>query len=77
MAIPLKGISIAFWVGELIFEGLRKLLLGRNETFCQGFCGATLKDQPAAMCGGILLRYRLSGNSHPGSTIKPVKRRRA
>jgi hypothetical protein len=27
----------------------------------------TLKDQPAAMTGGILLRYRLSGNSHPGS----------
>jgi hypothetical protein len=27
----------------------------------------TFKDQPAAMSGGILLRYRLSGNSHPGS----------
>jgi len=23
MAIPLKAISIAFWVGELTFEGLR------------------------------------------------------
>jgi hypothetical protein len=67
MAIPLKAISIAFREGELIFEGLRELFLGRNETFCQGFCGATLKDQPAGMSGGILLRYRLSGNSHPGS----------
>jgi len=27
----------------------------------------TLKDQLPAMCGGILLRYRLSGNSYPGS----------
>jgi len=26
----------------------------------------TLKDQSAAMYDGILLRYRLSGNSHPG-----------
>jgi hypothetical protein len=24
MAIPLKAISIAFWIGGLIFEGLRK-----------------------------------------------------
>ena len=31
----------------------------------------TLKDQPAEMSGGILLRYRLSGNSHPGSAKKP------
>jgi hypothetical protein len=27
----------------------------------------TLKDQPAGMPGEILLRYRLSGNSYPGS----------
>jgi hypothetical protein len=49
MAIPLKEISMAFRRGGLIFEGLRKLRLGRNEKFCQGFCGATLKDQPTAM----------------------------
>jgi hypothetical protein len=49
MAIPLKAISMALRGRGLIFEGLRKLRLGRNETFCQGFCGATLKDQPTAM----------------------------
>ena len=67
MAIPLKAISIGLWEGGLIFEGLRQPGVGRNGEFCQGFYGATLKDKPAAMFGGILLRYRLSGNSHPGS----------
>ena len=37
------------------------------EKFFQGYFGATLKDQAAAMSGEILLRYRLSQNSHPGS----------
>jgi hypothetical protein len=35
---------------------------------------------PPAMAGGILLRYRLSGNSHPGSpknlTLIRLRRRR-
>jgi hypothetical protein len=32
----------------------------------RAFVAQTLKDQPVAMSGAILLRYRLSGNSHPG-----------
>jgi hypothetical protein len=36
MAVPLKAISMAFRGGGLVFEGLKKLGLGRNETFCQG-----------------------------------------
>jgi hypothetical protein len=47
-------------------------LVGMEE-FSQGFCCATLKDQPAEISGGILLRYRLSGNSHPGYTIINVR----
>ncbi|MEJ2725158.1 MAG: hypothetical protein P8175_11055 [Deltaproteobacteria bacterium] len=43
------------------------LRVRRNEKFCQGFCGVTLKDQPTAKPGEFVLRYRLSGNSHPGS----------
>jgi hypothetical protein len=31
----------------------------------------TLKDQPAAMSGEILLRDRLSGNGHPSSAKNP------
>ena len=48
MAIPLKAISIAFWIGGLIFEGLRELSVYGNETFCQGFCGAN--PQRSARC---------------------------
>jgi hypothetical protein len=33
----------------------------------RAFVVQTPKDQSEAMSGGILLRYRLSGNSHPGS----------
>jgi hypothetical protein len=33
----------------------------------RAFVEQTLKDQPAVMSGKILLRYRLSGNSHPSS----------
>jgi hypothetical protein len=67
MAIPLKAVSTSSWIVGLIFEGLRELGVRRNEKFCKGFCGATLKDQPAAMFGEFLLRYRLSANGHPGS----------
>jgi hypothetical protein len=31
----------------------------------------TLKEPSAAMGGEILLRYRLSGNTHPGSAEMP------
>jgi hypothetical protein len=34
MAIPLKAISIAFWTGGQISEGLMKLCLGRDDKFC-------------------------------------------
>jgi len=37
----------------------------------RSFLGQTLKDQPAGMFAAILLRYRLSGNSHPGSAKNP------
>ena len=67
MAIPLKAISIGFPGDGLIFEGWSHLSFRWNGKFCQDFCSATLKDQPAARSGEIPLRYRLSGNSHPGS----------
>jgi hypothetical protein len=38
-----------------------------TKEFCQGFRGANPQNHPAALSSGILLRYRLSGNSHPGS----------
>ena len=37
----------------------------------------TLKDHPAAMSAGIFLRYRLSGNSHPGSAENSTLTRRS
>ena len=48
MAIPLKAISIAFWTGGLIFEGLMKLCLGRDEKLCWGFCARS--PQRSARC---------------------------
>jgi len=53
MAIPLKAISLAFCGRGLIFEGLKELLMGLSDEFCHGFRGETLRDQPAAMLGGI------------------------
>ena len=39
----------------------------RTRNSARAFLVQTLKDQPAAMSGEILLRYRLSVNSHPSS----------
>jgi hypothetical protein len=47
-AIPVKAISKALSGCGLIFEGLNKLLFGRNETFCQGFRGRN--PQRSARC---------------------------
>jgi len=67
MAIPLKAISKAFWVGGLIFEGLETFEIVGTTNSAGAFVAQTLKDQPAVMCREIFLRYRLSGNTHASS----------
>jgi hypothetical protein len=39
MAHSFKTISMGFGASGLIFEGLKGICLGRDETFCQGFPG--------------------------------------
>ncbi len=53
MVHSFKTISKLFRGSDLILEGLKGLSLGREDTFCRGFVGATLYDQTTAMPSGI------------------------
>ncbi len=57
--------SKAFGGSGPIFEGLRGLCIGGDETFCQGFPGVKpSKIRPRRCSVEFFLRYRLSGTGH-------------